>query len=80
MTTVYIELPDALAQNARAAGLLTPQALEAMLREQLKRQAGNELRAIWSSAPREESPPEIERMIDEEVQAVRAGRRNQSAH
>ncbi len=80
MTTVQVELPDVLAQSARAAGLLTPQALEAMLREQLKRQAGNELRAMWSSAPPEELTPEIERMIDEEVQAVRAGRRNQSAH
>jgi hypothetical protein len=80
MTTVQVELPDVLAQSAHAAGLLTSQALEAMLREQLKRQAGDALRATWVGAPPEELTPEIERMIDEEVQAVRAQRRIQAAH
>jgi hypothetical protein len=36
MTEVTMTLPDNLAQEARAAGLLTPQALEAMLRETLR--------------------------------------------
>jgi hypothetical protein len=80
MTTVQVELPDMLAQSAQAAGLLTPQALEAMLREQLKRRAGDALRNIWASEPPEELTPEIERMIDEQVQAVRAQRRKQAAH
>lgn len=80
MTTVQVELPDVLAQSAQAAGLLTPQAVEAMLREQLKRQAGDALRTLWASAPPEELTPEIERMIDEQVQAVRAQRRKQAAH
>ncbi len=80
MTTVQVELPDVLAQNAQAAGLLTPQAMETMLREQLKRQAGDALRAMWASAPREELTPEIERIIDEQVQAVRAKGRMQSTH
>jgi hypothetical protein len=71
MTTVQVELPEVLAQSEQAAGLLTPQALEAMLREQLKRQAGDALRTSWASAPAEELTPEIERMIDERVQAVR---------
>ena len=34
MTTIQIELPDATAQAARAAGLLTPQALERLLGDQ----------------------------------------------
>ena len=80
MTTVQVELPDALAQNAQAAGLLTPQAMEAMLREQLRRQAGDTLRAMWASAPPKELTPEIGQLIDEQVQAVRAKRRMQSAH
>ena len=80
MTTVQVELPDVLAQNAQAAGLLTPEAMEAMLRQQLKRQAGDALRAMWASAPTEELTPEIEQMIDEQIQAVRAQRRIQSAH
>jgi len=80
MTTVQVELPDVLAQSAQAAGLLTPQALEAMLREQLKRQAGDALRAMWASAPPEELTLEIEQMLDEQVQAVRAQRRKQATH
>jgi hypothetical protein len=80
MTTVQVELPDVLAQSAQAAGLLTPQALESMLREQLKRQAGDALRAMWVSAPAEELTPQMEQMIDEEVQAVRAQQRLQAAH
>ena len=79
MTTVQIQLPDELAQDAQAAGLLTPEAIEAMLREQLKKQAGEALRALWARMPQEELTPEIERMIDEEVQAVRAERRKRAA-
>ena len=80
MTTIQVELPDVLAQLAQAAGLLAPQALETMLREQLKRQAVDSLRAMWASEPLEELTPEIESMIDEQVQAVRAQLRLQAAH
>ena len=80
MTTVQVELPDVLAQSAQAAGLLTPQALEAMLREQLKYRAAGALRTMWASAPPEELTPEVEQMIDAQVQAVRAQRRKQVAH
>ena len=37
MTTIQIELPEATAQAARAAGLLTSQALERLLNEALQR-------------------------------------------
>ena len=37
MTTIQIELPDATVQAARDAGLLTPQALERLLNDALKR-------------------------------------------
>lgn len=80
MTTVQVELPDVLAQSAQAAGLLTPQALEAMLREQLKRQAGDALRILWTSAPSDALTPEIAQMIDEQVQAVRIRRGQQATH
>jgi len=36
MTTIQIELPEATAQAARAAGLLTPQAMEKLLTEALR--------------------------------------------
>jgi hypothetical protein len=41
-----VNLPDALASEAKAAGLLTPQAIASMLREQLRRHAGEELRVM----------------------------------
>jgi hypothetical protein len=79
MTTVQIQLPDELAQNAQAAGLLTPEAMAAMLREQLRKQAGDSLQAMWQRMPPEELTPEIEQMIDEEVRAARAERRKRNA-
>jgi hypothetical protein len=79
MTTVQIQLPDELAQDAQNAGLLTPEAIEGMLREQLRKQAGEALREMWARLPRDELTPEIEQMIDEEVQAVRAERRKRTA-
>ena len=39
MATVRINLPDELAQKAASAGLLSAQAMEAMLHEQLRRRA-----------------------------------------
>jgi hypothetical protein len=79
MTTIQIQLPDDLAQDAQAAGLLTPDAIERLLRERLRRQAGDALQAMWNRMPVEELTPEIEKMIDEEVQAVRAERRQRTA-
>jgi hypothetical protein len=47
MATIQIELPDATAQAARAAGLLTPQALARLLDEALwRRQAADALLSI----------------------------------
>ncbi len=75
MTIVQITLPDELALKAANAGLLSPEAMEAMLREQLRRRAGEELQAMWQRAPQEELTPEIEQEIDEAVHQVRAERR-----
>lgn len=79
MTTVQITLPDQLAREAQAAGLLTPDAVEAMFRERLRRRAGEELQALWARLPAEELAPEIEQEIVAEVRAVRAQRRKQAA-
>ena len=81
MTTLELtlNLPDELALRAKSAGLLTPDAIEAMLREQLKKQAGEQLRALWARMPREELTPEIEQEIAEEVRAVRANLRRRNA-
>lgn len=78
MTTIQITLPDELAQEADQAGLLTPEAIEQMLREQLRKRAGEELRAMWARRPAEELTPEIEQEIVAEVKAVRAERRKRT--
>ncbi|MBP9229541.1 MAG: hypothetical protein KBF41_15850 [Azonexus sp.] len=80
MTTIQIQLPDDLAQDAQAAGLLNAEAIERLLRERLRLQAGDALRAMWERLPNEELTPEIEDMINEEVQAVRAERRQRAAN
>ena len=80
MTTLELKLnlPDDLAQRAQSAGLLTSAAIESMLCEQLKKRAGENLRAIWARMPLEELTPEIEQEIVAEVRAARAERRNQN--
>ena len=70
MTTVQINLPDELAQKAASAGLLSAAAMEAMLRERLRRSAGETLQAMWQSGPQEELTPETAREIVEEVRNV----------
>ena len=70
MTTLEIKLnlPDELALQAQTAGLLTPQAIELMLR------------ALWARLPREELTTEIAQEIVAEVRAYRAEKRNKAAN
>jgi len=72
MTTVQINLPDELAQKAATAGLLSAEAMEAMLQEQLRRRAGETLQAMWQSGPKDDLPPETEQEIADEVRKARA--------
>lgn len=72
MTTVQINLPDELAQKAASAGLLSSEAMETMLREQLRRRGGEALQAMWQRGPQEALTPEIEQDIVREVGEVRA--------
>lgn len=80
MATIQIQLPDDLAQDAQAAGLLNAETIERLLRERLRLQAGDALRAMWNRMPQEELTPEIEDMINEGVQTIRAERRQQAAN
>lgn len=75
MTTVQITLPDDLAQKAKSAGLLSPEALETMLREQLRQRAGETLKTLWQGLPQEPLTPETEREISDAVSVVRARQR-----
>ena len=76
MTTVEIELPEATAQAAKAAGLLTPQALDRLLSNALrKREAAQSLRSIADDVAAAGIAPMTMEEIDAEVKAVRAERR-----
>ena len=73
MTTFQIELPDTTAQAARAAGLLTPQALDRLLNEALrKREAANSLLSIAQRAEAADIAPMSMQEINAEVKAARA--------
>ena len=77
MTTVEIELPEATAQAAKAAGLLTPAVLDRLLSNALrKREAVQSLRSIADDVAAAGSAPMSMEEIDAGVKAVRAERRN----
>jgi Arc/MetJ family transcription regulator len=75
MTTVQINLPDQLAQEAQRAGLLTSAALERMLREYLKTRRTDELFAAMDRMAAVEVPAMTPEEISEELHAMRAARR-----
>jgi hypothetical protein len=73
MTTIQIDLPDATAQAAREAGLLTPEALEGLLREAMRKRQVDRLFAAMDKLAALE-PPLTEEEIDAEIAAARAER------
>jgi hypothetical protein len=79
MTTIQIELPDATAQAARDAGLLTPQAIERLLTDAIKRkQAAQTLLSIADRVAVAGIPPMSMEEINTEVKAARAERRQRA--
>ena len=75
MTTLEIKLPDSLAREAKEAGLLTPEAVETMLRERLRAQRIGELRdAVRQMTAAGDAPLTMEE-IESEIQAYREERR-----
>lgn len=75
MTTVQINIPDQLAQEAQRAGLLTPATLERMLREYLKTRKLDELFDAMDRMAAVEEPAMSPEEIAEEMHAMRAARR-----
>jgi hypothetical protein len=77
MTTVQITLPDQLAADARRAGLLTPQAIEALLREAVeRRRIVDDLFAAIERVQAAGPPPMSEDEVQAEIDAARADRRS----
>ena len=79
MTTIRITLPDKLAKTAKAEGLLSPQALEAMLRDALRRKAAPTLLEVAGRVADAKIPPMTMNEIQAEVDIVRAGRQGKRA-
>jgi hypothetical protein len=79
VTKIQIELPDATAKAASDAGLLTPQALDRLLTDAIRRRKAAD--SLLSTADRV-SAAGIEPMsmeeIDAEVKAARAERRQRA--
>ena len=71
-----VNLPDPLAKEAKAAGLLAPQAIEKLLREAIERR--KQIDAFFATVERLRAasiPPMSEEEIQAEVDALRAERR-----
>lgn len=81
MTTLTIELPDRLVDEARDAGLLSSEAIETMLRERLRECGIDELLgAAERLAATPDEPMMSLEQIQREVDAVRAERRTVAGH
>lgn len=80
MTTIQIELPEATAQAARDAGLLTAQAMERLLNEALRRrQAADALLSIADRVAAAGIAPMSMEEINAEVKAARAERKQRAS-
>jgi hypothetical protein len=76
MTTreLNLTLPESLAREAESVGLLEPQALERLLREEIRRRRADKLFEAADRLASAESPL-TEAEIEAEIQAARGERR-----
>ncbi len=75
MTELTVKLPDELAKQIQAAGLLDEAALENVFREALRKQAVGELFVALDEIQALRLPPMTEEEIQAEIDAARAERR-----
>jgi hypothetical protein len=74
-----INLPDGLAREAEANGLLTPEAIEFLLREELKRRRVSSLFTAADRLANLETPALTEAEVEAEILAARQSRRTPDA-
>ena len=74
MTTLELKLslPDQLAKEARAAGLLTPEEIERLVREALRARRGEHLAKTREKLAANPLPPMTAEEIQAEIDAYRA--------
>ena len=75
MTTLRLTLPDRLAREADAAGLLKPNVIKRLLRTEIRRQRVDKLFRAADRLAAVNLPPLTQAEIETEIQAVRAKRR-----
>ena len=75
MTTVQITLPDALAEAAANAGLLAPQKIADILREQLRVERTERLSVAREKLASNPIPPMTSEEIQAEIDAYRLEQR-----
>jgi hypothetical protein len=73
MTNITLSLPDDLAQQAKSAGLLRPEAIESLLREAMRKRQVDELFTTMGKLA-SLKPQLTEAEIDAEIAAARAER------
>ena len=80
MTTLELKLnlPERLAQDAQAAGLLTPEAVAELLRDELQRRAGERLKESLRKIDQTNLPPLSAQDIQTEIDSVRIERRRRT--
>jgi hypothetical protein len=74
-TELKLTLPDNLAREAEASGLLTPEAIETLLREEIRRRRVSELFSAADRLANLDVPPLTESEVEAEIEAVRRSRR-----
>jgi len=75
MTTIQITLPDALAQEAANAGLFEPEKMERILRERLRAERIQQLKAAREKLAAEPLPAMTPEEIQAEIDAYRTEQR-----
>jgi hypothetical protein len=74
-----LNLPDQIAQEAQRAGLLNGRAIERLIEEAVRREAGKKLLEAMQRLREANVPPLSEQDIAEEVKAARAARNGSQA-
>lgn len=72
MTTLEIDLPESLAKEAQAAGLLAPEELGRLVREALRAKRAERLAGVRGMLAAEPLPPMTREEIQAEIDAYRA--------
>jgi hypothetical protein len=74
-TQVKLTLADSLAREAEANGLLTPKAIEALLRDEIRRRRVNQLFEATDRLANLDLPALTESELEAEIEAARVSRR-----